>query len=561
MTGADEDFSISPVPRISLKDTPASITELPLGADGFRLEVADHVLAGMRSHAALDTQQECGGVLLGRHYCSDDRYVVLVTDSLAVPTESRSQVHFDFDATSMDAIFARLGDGSAEYVVGWYHSHVAGAPFMSGIDRRTHRRHFAEPWYISCVVGAGEWGVPVSFWRWADDQLRAVDDYCVTARAVPPHTVLENHRRYLRACGMPEDSAETSALRALSVFPALGIDPRGPLGQALLPPKEPSGGRRWVLGSGSDLQLIVGLASAAAGEPSAAAELALLRERLLMTRPLRDVLQRTLFDGDFTDLLAVHRDVCCVLDPDEEMVRRYDLARGAGIHVPLGVRPDTPSFGPEGDLFLTSDEQRLYKLPPTVKQDEVGFHYEFHTMPLTGLDGPCRQLLAAQDELWILTDDRWIRYPYPRHIEAISPLGSGRLPTADCHFMMEEPVPEPTLSPSSASAVFLLTADSGSLGTWRWEAGSWTEQSASKLPVPFRDASVVQACVGGTGIFVLFEDRTGHQLALFERDSLKLLCHFLDQDTSEPVNPTGMCADRIGRVYVRTEDELYRVRV
>ncbi|MFF7309671.1 Mov34/MPN/PAD-1 family protein [Streptomyces sp. NPDC008137] len=562
MTDADEDFSISPVPRISLKDTPASITELPLGADGFRLEVADHVLSGMRGHAALDTEQECGGVLLGRHYCSDDRYAVRITDSLAVPTESRSQVHFDFDATSMDAIFTRLGDGAEEYVVGWYHSHIAGAPFMSGIDRRTHRRHFTEPWYVSCVVGAGEWGVPVGFWRWVDDRLRAVDDYCVTTRAVPPQAVLENHRRYLRACGMPEDSAETSVLRALSLFPALGIDPRGPLGQVLLPPKEPSGGRRWLLGSGSQLQLIVGLASAAAGEPSAAAELALLRERLLMTRPLQDVLHRALFNGDFTDLLAVHRGVCCALEPDGEMVRRYDIANGGAIHVTLGVRLDTLSFGPEGDLFLTSDDQRLYKLPPTVKQEGSAYQYEFHTMLLTGLDGTCRQLLAAEDELWMLTDDdRWLRYPYPRRIEAISPLGSGRLPPADCHFVLEEPVSESPSSRSSLSSVFLLTADSGSLGTWRWEAGTWAEQCTSKLPAPFRDASVVQACVGGPGIYVLFEDRTRHQLALFERGSLKLLCHFLDLETSEPVNPTGMCADRIGRVYIRTEDELYRIRV
>ncbi|MEU2280690.1 Mov34/MPN/PAD-1 family protein [Streptomyces sp. NPDC013178] len=555
MTDAEPDFSIDPVPRVSLKDTPPSIAELPLGADGFRLEVADHVLAALRSHAALDPEQECGGVLLGRHYRSDDRYAVRITDSLAVPSESRSQVHFDFDATSMDAIFARLEDGD-EYVVGWYHSHVAGAPFMSTIDRRTHRRHFTDPWYVSCVVGAGEWGVPVGFWRWVDGRLRAVDEYCVTTRAVPPHAVLENHRRSLRACGMPEDPSEASALRALSLFPALGIDPRGPLGRALLPPKQLSGGRRWLLGSGSELQLVVGLASAAAEDTSAAAELARARDRLLLTRPLRDVLQRSLLDDDFSDLMAVQRGVCCMLDPDEGTVRRYDIARGMAVHVSLGVRLNTLSFGPDDDLYLTADDQRLYKLPPTVKQDEAGYQYEFHTMVLRGLEGACRQLLAAQDEIWVLTDDdRWYRYPYPQRIEGVSPLESGPLPAADQHFVLEEPVSE------SASAPFLLTSRNGSLGTWRWEAGTWVAQSTCELPQPFHDAPIVQACRGGQGLHVLFEHRTGNQLALFERQTLKLLCHFLDSDSTDPVGPTGLCADRTGRVYVRAAESLYRVRV
>ncbi|CAM5519486.1 Mov34/MPN/PAD-1 family protein [Streptomyces aurantiogriseus] len=555
MTEAEPDFSINPVPRVSLRDTPPSIADLPLGADGFRLEVADHVLAALRSHSALDPEQECGGVLLGRHYRSDDKYAVRITDSLAVPSESRSQVHFDFDATSMDAIFARLEDGD-EYVVGWYHSHVAGAPFMSAVDRRTHRRHFTDPWYVSCVVGAGEWGVPVGFWRWADGRLRAVDEYCVTTRAVPPHAVLENHRRSLRACGMPEDPTEASALRALSLFPALGIDPRGPLGRSLLPPKQPSGGRRWLLGSGSELQLIVGLASAAAEDTSAAAELARAKDRLLLTRPLRDVLQRSLLDDDFTDLMAVQRGVCCMLDPDEEMVRRYDIARGMAVHVSLGVRLNNLSFGPDDDLYLTAEDQRLYKLPPTVKQDEAGYQYEFHTMVMRGLEGTCRQLVAAQDAIWVLTDDdRWYRYPYPQRIEGISPLESGRLPAADHHFVLEEPVSE------SSSAPFLLTSQNGSLSTWRWEAGTWVAQSTCELPQPFHDAPIVQACRGDSGIHVLFEHRMGHQLALFERDSLRLLCHFLDSDSTDPVKPTGLCADRTGRVYVRAAESLYRIRV
>ncbi|MFP3986317.1 Mov34/MPN/PAD-1 family protein [Streptomyces sp. E11-3] len=555
MTDADPDFSISPVPRVSLKDTPPRIADIPVGSDGFRLEVADHVLAGMRSHSALDPEQECGGVLLGRHYRTGDQYAVRITDSLAVPSESRSQVHFDFDDSSMDAILARLEEGADEYVVGWYHSHVDGAPFMSRTDQRTHQRHFATPWYVSCVIGAGEWGVPVGFWRWADGRLRTIDDYCVTTQAVPPRSGLENHRRSLRACGMPEDSAETSALRVLSLFTALGIDPRGPLGQALLPPKQSSAGRRWLLGSGSELQLIVGLASAAAEDVRAAAELTLVKDRLLRTRPLRDVLQRVLVDDDFTDHIAVHHGICCMLDPDAETVRRYDIARGLWVHVSLGVRLSTLSFGPDDDLYLTADDQRLYKLPPTVKQNDAGYQYEFHTMVMKGLDGTCRQLLAAQDEIWVLTDSRWYRYPYPQRVEGISPLASGPLPAADHHFVLEEPVSE------SSSAPFLLTAGNGSLSTWRHEAGTWVLRGTSDLPQPFHDVPVVQVCCGGSGIHVLFEHRTGRQLALFERESLRLLCHFLDSDNIDPVKPTGLGADRAGRVYVRADESLYRFRV
>src|SRR5579862_1983877 len=144
----ESDFSISPVRRPLPQDNPERAHLRYCLGSGVRLEISEAVLSSMRRQCSQNSMEETGGVLLGRHLETEQGYVVIVDDHLPVPSGDRSAIHFTFDEQSIQAIFARVST-STDYVVGWYHSHVSGAPFMSNLDCRLHQEHFPLPWHVS----------------------------------------------------------------------------------------------------------------------------------------------------------------------------------------------------------------------------------------------------------------------------------------------------------------------------------------------------------------------------------------------------------------------------
>ncbi len=225
----DSDFTIAPRKRDGRRDKPEDIPDHVLDVSSrFNLYVSDRVVIGVRQHVCLNPTRETGGVLLGRQYQRGEVTVVSVTGFAPLPSGSANAVHLD--ERSLLALHNR-SYAPGEYVVGWFHSHPnMGDPFMSNHDVNLHRMYFNEPWYVSCVVGVGEWSVPLGFWRLDGSELIPIEEHYVhMTMAKPP---AEQFRRLLRSCNSEDRSLMELFTLLRSVLADVGFD-GGSIGQAV----------------------------------------------------------------------------------------------------------------------------------------------------------------------------------------------------------------------------------------------------------------------------------------------------------------------------------------
>ena len=129
------------------------------GRSDFQFHIPQAVLSDIHRHAASYRGGEVGGLLLGRHFEIRECFVTVVNGHCPVPSESSHGIDLNFEGLNYKST------SGVEYVVGWYHSHTTGPPFMSVQDRRMHSENFPMPWHVSCVVAVGE---QAGFWRLAN---------------------------------------------------------------------------------------------------------------------------------------------------------------------------------------------------------------------------------------------------------------------------------------------------------------------------------------------------------------------------------------------------------
>lgn len=340
------------------QDNPEHAHALYCLGSGVRLEMSESVLSSMRRQCSQNSMEETGGVLLGRHLETEHGYVVIVDDHLPVPSGDRSAIHFTFDKQSIQAIFARVST-SIDYVVGWYHSHVSGAPFMSSLDCRLHQEHFPLPWHVSCVVGAGEWGMPVDFWRLCGDELIGLEEYVIVVK--PGAAPIVAHQRYLRACLADEAHEPVSADFAAPLLADLGVDPEGPLGQAIQRAQLSTGTSATRL---DELRLVIDLAVVLAANPAAAHDLGGLSDKLGRARALVDTVSFVALSGEFRGHMSFCGTKGIFLTPGSPSVSWFDASLNMVWPVNLPLPVLAACFSADGTAWLAADGKALIRLDP-----------------------------------------------------------------------------------------------------------------------------------------------------------------------------------------------------
>lgn len=546
---ASGDFSISPRKRSQPQHEPADISEMFLDGSEFRLHVQESVLSDMRRHAADHPDEEVGGVLLGRHFEADKGYAVAVTDHLAVRSESRGQFHFDFDSSSIAMIFSRLDQG-AEYVVGWYHSHTSGPPFMSELDHRLHRNHFRLPWYVSCVLGAGIWGVPADFWRMVDGELVSIDNYLLDVTSGGDAT--SAHQRFLRACQLEQSPEAVTGGYVARLLPSLGLAADGAIGRAARRSRAEIAN---VPGRLDELRLVTGLATALSADPAAVEEVGLLHQRLATTRAYDSALSLSLITNQFREQTALTRRRACSVTPGQSSLTWLDLRQKAYWPISLETPVYAASFAPDGTTWLLAQETQIVRLtlgsPPADAQGTPLF--DCNIFRIRGVQGEPRQIIADDAGLWVRTTGAIYRLPIEAEPPQVRAGVEWEVPDADDHFL---------IAGLSATAFFpLLTRRGDKLQTWAVHGQDITEHGARVLSPPWAGWRLTHACVGTLGLYLIFDDGGDGQLGLFDPESLDLISHFVDDGDEEPrLSPTEVCADPFGQVYLRSGKILYRLR-
>ncbi len=189
-------------------------------SSSFVLYVTDRVLIGIREKAYSQPDCEIGGVLLGNRFSEGGTTVVLVEDYRPLTSQDASSIHFDFDVGAILKLRSELREAKDVYPVGWYHSHCGiGDPFMSTFDQRLHSGHFADSWYVSAVVGGGELGMPVGFWRMEDGKLIDIPEYNIQMTHAPSWR--NQTRRLLRSMSHARGD---SFVKLESLAPVLDTD-------------------------------------------------------------------------------------------------------------------------------------------------------------------------------------------------------------------------------------------------------------------------------------------------------------------------------------------------
>ena len=136
--------------------------------------ITQSALSGADVHAASESEQEVGGVLVGK-WCADETGQQFVVVSAVLPARFTRQgsVYLTFTQDSLVDVHAKLeilfpGEG----IVGWYHTHPHMGVFLSHYDTWLHEHFFPEQWQVALVIEphttAGGF-----FIRQADGQLDA----------------------------------------------------------------------------------------------------------------------------------------------------------------------------------------------------------------------------------------------------------------------------------------------------------------------------------------------------------------------------------------------------
>lgn len=107
-----------------------------------------------------DTQNEQGGIIIGKRYYDSEKDLHFAVVSKAIPAVNAIGTPGFLDITSecwyqMHMLKDEYNSASGEnaIILGWFHTHPNGLPcFMSGVDRNTQNLYFAEENTYAVVI-------------------------------------------------------------------------------------------------------------------------------------------------------------------------------------------------------------------------------------------------------------------------------------------------------------------------------------------------------------------------------------------------------------------------
>jgi proteasome lid subunit RPN8/RPN11 len=121
---------------------------------------------------------ENGGLLAGTLVDAGEGVAVMVSAAYATPSHDRSIVHFSFDPDAIHRARSSIAK-AGEQVVGWYHTHPGGVPFMSPVDENLHRTSFREQWELSIVGSIVSSASMFGVWSLNNDEIVEVERYSI----------------------------------------------------------------------------------------------------------------------------------------------------------------------------------------------------------------------------------------------------------------------------------------------------------------------------------------------------------------------------------------------
>lgn len=163
-------FDAPPDRRLPLEGFPPAY-QVDASLATTRISFGAGVLERIQEQARNLQTEEIGGILIGRVYEEQGRFLVTVEDVLKARHTVASIASLTFtDQTWLDLLQQRHMRADL-LVTGWYHSHPGFGIYLSSSDLFIHRHFFRDqPWYLALVVDpiSHEWGV----FSWENNEVR-----------------------------------------------------------------------------------------------------------------------------------------------------------------------------------------------------------------------------------------------------------------------------------------------------------------------------------------------------------------------------------------------------
>jgi len=106
-------------------------------------------------HAGSDTENEVGGVLVGRWSREPGTHQQFIIIELALPAQftRQSSTFLTFTQESLVKINTEMDEHHPDkHIVGWYHTHPRLGIFLSHYDAWLHKHFFPETWQVALVI-------------------------------------------------------------------------------------------------------------------------------------------------------------------------------------------------------------------------------------------------------------------------------------------------------------------------------------------------------------------------------------------------------------------------
>jgi proteasome lid subunit RPN8/RPN11 len=557
----DDSEAFRIVRRKMPQDDPAPIPGFAAGHNlEFALYIRDTVANGIRTYANSDPTSEIGGALFGRHYQSEgEQTVVEVNDFTPLPSGDRSQRHYTFDAGAIRAL-RQFKQTDSKYLVGWFHSHPGfGDPFMSVDDIDLHKRNFTAPWYVSCVIGGGQYSLPLGFFRVANGELLNIDQYFVAMTLAPvdrgmPSSTLktsvgEASRRFVRASVGETQPLQISMMVFRKVFNALGIGLSKALQTYLddTTPHEENPLRPKPFWSLFQLALLARLLKE---NPEVDAEIKQVEGELRKINLFSDSVLTVFGTKDLGDIFAVSNSRCLSANRGEPtiLIGNFD----ANIFIPVLMSPDDAILDvtfSDFEGWILSSRGIVTRLEfaygdahPNVSVDfDKRFTKHFVAVKKQGDD---RELKVSNSRLYI-RDAEHIWQSNEMGGQTGGQLGETKriqLPTEHSFLVRDFQTRQVGLVYQSNQDVFFRP--------------SFDDSSEVKLNTPswFKGHSIRASSLATVGVCLLTERESASTLWIFEKTGE--LQSLVAEDPLQPTQMKSIASDEKGRLFVLTASQI-----
>jgi len=117
--------------------------------------IRQEAYAIMCVHAAVDLEEERGGMLSGKWHIDEETGQEFIVIEHAIPAKYTRQgnVFLTFTQDSLVNFHNEIEKRyPSDQIVGWYHTHPKMGVFLSNYDTWLHSNFFPEPWQVALVI-------------------------------------------------------------------------------------------------------------------------------------------------------------------------------------------------------------------------------------------------------------------------------------------------------------------------------------------------------------------------------------------------------------------------